>query len=193
MGFQFANYDVKELEECGQEFERAFASCALSGNREWSPNVFKWFRETAADEVSVYPEWETGKKGEFIVDHCHTTYPIRGDEDGWPSLNWYERAFARQCTMKMAIECEWGKWANGELSLVMVLDDAAKLAVLRAQTKIMIFASHWKDERNRVPEALAKLRKCHKDSDPWLWIDVPNEPKRAAGARRNIRHGLLVD
>jgi len=190
-GFRFVNYDTNELAKCGEEFERAFRKCGLSGNCEWTPAIFRWFRQIRAEGVHVYPEPDEGE-GEFIVDHCHTTYPFHGEDSRWPSPNYYKRAFEGLCEIKLALESERGKWANSETSLAMVLDDACKLAVLRAKVKVMIFASH-PGKPDSVPEALAKLRKCHQDTVPWLWIDVPNEPRRPTGAPRGIRHGLLVD
>lgn len=194
MGFRFSNYDVNELRSCGQEFERKFSADASLGNCGWTADVFQWFRDAAADGVRVYPTGNEGKKGEFIVDLCHTTYPLDEVTDGeWPSTIWYERASEVDCGMKLALESEWGKWASRDRSHVMVLDDACKLAVLRAEVKVMIFARHLKDDLDRAPKALRELRLRHRDSDPWLWIDVPNQSKRASCPRRPIRHGILHD
>jgi hypothetical protein len=193
MSFRFLSYDVDELVRCGEAFEREFSTCALSGNNEWTPGLCEWFRNAAADGVRVYPAAGRGKKGEFLVDQCHTTYPLDEPADGvWPSVRWYERSFSASCQMKLALESEWGKWGYADRSLVMVLDDACKLAVLRSSVKVMIFSSHWSDDASRVSTALQKLRACHGDTCPWLWIDVPNDPKLKPGQARLIRHGTLA-
>ena len=193
MGFQFLNYDQNELVRCGLAFERDFCQCSLSGNQAWTPGVCDWFRNAAGPGVRVYPAAGQGTKGEFIVDLCHTTYPLDDPSDGdWPSVRWYERSFAGSCQMKLALESEWGRWGYADQSLVMVLDDACKLAVLRALVKVIIFSSHWSDDAARIPDALRKLRTCHGDTAPWLWIDVPNDPKRSPGQARVIHHGTFV-
>lgn len=194
MAFQFLNYHMTELAACGQAFSSDFAGWMLSGNREWTPGVCEWFRRAAAPGVRVYPAAGMGSKGEFLVDLCHTTYPLDiASDGGWPSVRWYERAFASPCQMKLALESEWGKWGYADQSLVMVLDDACKLAVLRASVKVMLFSSHWTDDPARVPAALKKLRTCHGDTSPWLWIDVPNEPHRPADHPGIIRYGTITD
>jgi hypothetical protein len=73
----------------------------------------------------------------------------------------------------------------------MVLDDACKLAVLRARTKVIIFSSHWDDPPRRVPDILLKLRACHGDTDPWLWLDVPSDRQPVARTPRAIRYGVI--
>jgi hypothetical protein len=193
--FRFNKYNAVELQKCGQEFIKAFANSSLKGNKKWSPAVFDWFRDTAASEIRPYPpsssSQSTSRKGEFMVDLCHTTYPLRNSDHTWPCVAWYEKAFGCPCRIKLALESEWGKWGNGNQSLVMVLDDACKLAVLRADVKIIIFASHWGDARDRIPHAIRDLRRCHGDHAPWLWIDIPNEHKRPLGKPRDIQYGVL--
>jgi hypothetical protein len=193
MDFHFSNYDIAELTQCGHEFERTFVTTALCGYIPWTSGVLEWFQGTAASNIRVHPAVGEGTKGEFLVDLCHTTYPLHDETfERWPSTEWYDRALAEPCRMKLALESEWGKWGNGDQSLVMVLDDACKLAVLRASVKVIVFSSHWADKSNRVVEKLRNLRGCHGDTDPWLWIDVPNDPKSLEGQQRVIRHGTFV-
>jgi hypothetical protein len=190
--FKFENYDLDELRQCGHAFERTFAFTSLEGNRQWTPGVLEWFRQAAPASIRVYPAAGMGSKGEFLVDLCHTTYAHDDETDGaWPSLQWYERTCTSPCQIKLALESEWGKWGYGDQSLVMVLDDACKLAVLRASVKVMIFSSHWKDDTNRVTDALQNLRRCHADTSPWLWLDVPNDPAHQGGMSRVIRCGTF--
>ena len=116
MGFRFEKYDAGELKRCGLEFENAFRPTPLWGNKDWTPAVLEWFRNTAAPGISVYPPADRPTKGEFIVDLCHATYPLNRDEsDNWPSVTYYERAFAGKCEMNLALESEWGRWGNADL------------------------------------------------------------------------------
>jgi hypothetical protein len=125
------------------------------------------------------------------VDLCHTTYPVGQHDEAWPSCGWYERTFCTPCRMLLALESEWGTWGKPDKAFVEVMDDACKLAVLRAQAKVVVFASHWQGERRRVPDALERLRACHGDADPWLWLDVPNDPSSPQRTPRDIRYGVI--
>jgi hypothetical protein len=186
---KFANYDLAELTLCGQEFEHYFRTAPLRGNPDWTSAVLDWFREKAGTDIRVYPP--INKRREFIVDQCHTTYPVELSDELWPSVKWYDRAMLSPCGMKLVMESEWGKWGYADQSLVMVLDDACKLAVLRANVKVVVFASHEKDSNDRVVGMLQKLRKSHADPSPWLCLDVVNDATEKLP--RDIRSRQLVD
>lgn len=164
--FKFKDYSVAELDACGRAFIGKFSVDPLAAdNKVWTDAVLDWFRSTAPADVRVYPP-APGARDEHIVDLCHTTYPLI-TQPYWPSVAFYERCFACHCEMKLALECEWGRSGNANHSLVMVLDDACKLAVLRARAKVMIYSTFGKNDPNRVLEALERLRGCHRDTDPW--------------------------
>jgi len=57
----------------------------------------------------------------------------------------------------------------------MVLSDASKLAAVRADVKVMIFATQDGSEAMDVAVALERLRRQCGDTSPWLWIDLPWE------------------
>jgi hypothetical protein len=187
MTFQFQNYDRTELNCCGREFRAHFVKCPHVNDGEWTHAVRDWFRKAAAPGIRVYPAagMGTARKDEFILDLCHTTYPLDGSGGSWPSEQWYERAFGCCCEMKLALESEWG-------TFVQVLDDACKLAVLRAAVKVMIFSSHWNGPQDRVVKSLYHLRKCHNDTAPWLCIDVVSRPPGLSADEWEIRYNLLT-
>jgi hypothetical protein len=192
MSFRFHHYTAAELAECGRAFKTEFEFSSLESTAEWTAGVCDWFRRAAADGARVFPP-RTGRKEEFLVDLCHTSYPPYAAGESWPCLPWYERTLDGSAKIKLALESEWGKWGVADQSLVMVLDDACKLAVLRAQTKVIIFASHWDDDRERAAKQLERLRRCHADTDPWLWIDVPNRRSTLmANTPRDIRYGVFT-
>ena len=188
MNFKFHNYDLAELEACGQAFVVKFRTARLSTYPEWTAAVTDWFADAHGPGVCVYPAAPSCKE-EFMVDQCHITYPIRMETEAWPSVAWWERAMKGPCRMKLALESEWGKWRYADQSLVMVLDDACKLAFLRSQLKVIIYSSHWDDPQDRILTALRNIRRCHDDPDPWLCVDVVNDPEDRIP--RNIRRETL--
>jgi hypothetical protein len=80
---------------------------------------------------------------------------------------------AATAEIKLAMESEWGKRNNSAHSLNMILFDAAKLAAIRATSKVMVFASQRGSDRQDIVDALMTLRTQWDDPSPWLWIDVP--------------------
>ncbi|MGD0462723.1 MAG: hypothetical protein ABSB74_09555 [Tepidisphaeraceae bacterium] len=185
MSFQFREYIGEELQACGEEFRKQFINQEYENNDRWTLEVFNWFTATKAGEGCVYPH--IGRKGEFLVDYCHTSYPLKRADEGWPSIAWWKRAISGQCGLLLALESEWGKWGNRDLSHVMILDDACKLAAIRARAKAMIFSSQGGQDRGEILDLLASLRSASRDDSPWLWIDIPWEKVRP----RNIGCGVL--
>jgi hypothetical protein len=183
--FRFARYARDELQACGEAFRRHFALQEYDNCDFWTMAVFKWFTEVKGCPGCVYPR--VGRKGEFLVDYCHTTYPDTRKGEEWPSMTWWRRAIEGPCEILLALESEWGKAGRAELSHVMILDDACKLAAIRAQAKIMVFSSQQGRDLNEIYELLESLRARASDLTPWLCIDVPWEETRP----RKIEFRLL--
>jgi hypothetical protein len=105
MSFRFTDYTAAELEACGRAFVSDFASAALAENPEWTCALCDWFRNAAAPGIRVYAP-VSGRKDEYMVDLCHTTYPLQERGESWPSLKWYERAVRCRAEMKLGLESE---------------------------------------------------------------------------------------
>jgi hypothetical protein len=183
----FFDYTREELRRCGEAFCRRFVGQDYENIDTWTLEVFNWFTSTRGGKGCIYPH--VGRKGEFLVDYCHTTYPAKETGEEWPSSRWWSRAIRGQCELLLAMESEWGKCKNSELSHVMILDDACKLAAIRAKVKVMIFSSQERNDRNEIVNLLSRLRSAARDTSPWLWIDIPWEETRP----RNIGCGLFDD
>lgn len=168
---RFTDYTPDELRLCGQAFRECFENAELSGRRAWTQAVYRWFIDVAPAGIRSYCNPRVIPDGyyEFLVDLCHTTYPPCDDSIGRRA--WYERAFSSPLRFRLALECEWDQ-SSSDQSLVAVLDDAAKLAAVRAESKVMIFGSHSKDHRAQIVPSLERLRHAADDNAPWLWIDV---------------------
>src|SRR5262245_758093 len=117
-----------------------------------------------------------------MLDLVHSTYPPFGS--AYLSKAYWDRAVQNPLRIKLAMESEWGHELKGDLSLARILEDAAKVAAVRADAKVIVFASHSKrSSRERVIDMLTSLRRQADPSErrrarepavtPWLWVDVP--------------------
>lgn len=111
--------------------------------------------------------------GEWLVDLSYSTYPRY--EDDWEKPAYWERVFAmaEPPEMLLAVESEWGSLAPGP-NRCRILEDATKLAAVRARNKLMVFGS--KDggaQRNDILDHLRRLRDLADSGGTWLWMDVP--------------------
>jgi hypothetical protein len=185
MNFQFTNYDIGELRECARAFMSKFAHEHGLSSTEWTSRVREWFSDAKpiGDSITVYAR---RGNGEFMVDLCHLTYP----RDRFPKPHermkrWSAVFETEHFAIKLAMECEWiSNYAE-------ILDDASKLALLRADIKVMIFSSKGGvcGDCESIMNKLAQLRRAARDGDPWLCIDVPYE----GTTTRNIRCKIFPD
>lgn len=165
---KFVTYDAMELEQAGRACCRAARQAEPD---DWTRFVMRWFCEAAADGIQAWPPSPDSRAGEFLVDHCQFRAPPRGEDETW--LDWYQRAFGEDTELVLALESEWGKRGTKSLSTSLVLDDAMKLAVLRARAKVIVFASRDGTNRQSTLDLLGKMRRSLRDEAPWLWIDLP--------------------
>jgi hypothetical protein len=180
--FRFSTYTEDELRACGESFAAAFARLDESSTAKWTKHVLQWFADTKADGMHVC---SSVCGNEYMVDLCHLDYPPG------PAETWIERwseALRKGCAgMKLSLESEWGRYGDARMSRAMVLDDAMKLALLRADAKVMIFASQAGRDRSDLLTALQRLREISDDDTPWLCIDVP----WSSGPPHDIAHWVL--
>ncbi|WP_148314177.1 hypothetical protein [Sorangium cellulosum] len=193
--FRFSTYTRDELVRCGESFKKDIISYVdilnLFTTYQWTDFVIHWFACAApypagnsiityAHEPRASTPWQTlcGDKeiarrepgprnhGEFLLDLTHVDVepmPVM-TQGGWTA--WATR-------IRLGLESEWGHQASPRYNIERVLIDAAKLAAVRAQAKVMIFASTNTQNRDDIVECLSRLRSTSDDSVPWLWFDIP--------------------
>jgi hypothetical protein len=175
-GFRFMKYDVGELRNCGaalcdrlQKSARYLDNVRViskgdAGAGSWTKYVLNWFERSAADGLTTYSRYA---HREFMFDLVHAT---------WDKRPWVD-AIGAPCKLRLVLESEWGKGNSPSSTTSMILDDAAKIAIVRADAKVMLFGSCRDGHRNEIAEVLTKLRRQTDDPAPWLWIDVPWRPR----------------
>lgn len=166
----FVNYDAQELETCGRTLCEA-AIKSESSVTNWTVFVLDWFARAAAVDRVVWPPDATRREGEFIVDQCHVRAPKLHSGETWGA--WYDRVLSVPIEMSLALESEWGKVGTRGISTTLVLDDALKLAFMRATAKVIVFASRDGSDRQPTLDLLARMRASTHDNAPWLWVDLP--------------------
>lgn len=185
--FRFTDYNPSELRGCG----KAFASTALRrasefdaiGSAAWTEFVLNWFADTARRNptpcIDARPARDLKSRttrGEFMLDLVHSTYPTYEKEDFY-SMSYWSRALKGDLELLLALESEWGISASAEANVAAILEDAAKLAAVRARVKVMVYASTPRKRiKYDVAKLLSNLRTAAADEKPWLVIDVPWAP-----------------
>jgi hypothetical protein len=189
MNHQFREYTQEELSACGEAFKMAVLAFAKArpnaSTTEWTEFNLDWFFKAAAEGLTVDARLARGLHeplseglarretlGEFMLDMAHTTYPGYKRQNCSPSEYW-ESALETPCRIRLALESEFGRNLRPEDSFAMVLADAAKLAAIRSDVKVMIFATQDGNEAMKIVGALERLRKQSSDVSPWLWVDLP--------------------
>lgn len=162
---KFDTYGKEELSLCGDAFKNDFKEKRYNCLKDWTKEVCQCFADAAPDDVRVF---DHSHDGEFIFDHCQMRFPktkaIKNVDARWREALEEKGS----CELLLAMESEWG-------NVVDVLEDAHKLAVVRAKVKILVFESKKTAVRGDVIDKVEKLRSSAKDTDPWLIIDVPRK------------------
>lgn len=169
----FTSYNLAELRRCGDAFGREFK---YSPSDIKSKHVLEWFRDTAPSGAQVYGRYSGN--GEYMVDQCHTTYPQADGKEPWHKT--WVRALGGPLQFRLALESEWGSERSHSFNLARVLDDAWKVAMLRAIVKVIIFATTTSNRARPIMDCLEKLRLRSGDVAPWLCIDIPWKQKWVA-------------
>lgn len=195
---KFVSYEAHELAAIGTDFVASIAQhhrrLGRIGTEAWTEFVLDWWGATAPDDILVDGRVQRllvgrsqygvkfrtpARYGEFMLDLVHSTYPTY--EVPYLSIAYWDRALSKPLRIRLALESEWGDEMDGALSLAKILEDAAKVASVRADMNVMVFASSPKNPRERICEYLGRLRTWTASSTPWLWVDVPWEfPARDA-------------
>lgn len=166
----FANYTADELIASGQAFQSAIAHFPTNDTEERTLTMKFWFHLSIAPGLRAYGN---PFSYEYMLDHSHTTFPhpLNEREKWWD--RWPRALDGRPLLMRLALESEWGKYGQPKLTLAAVLEDAWKVALVRADAKVVAFPSHGREDRNRIVDCLRRLRDQSNDGSPWLWVDWP--------------------
>lgn len=180
----FKKYNLSELRCCGDDFANYFKHSPADL---MSVDILRWFATTAPPDVRVYGRFVSDH--EYLVDQCHTTFPKPIDNGRWHQR--WVRALNQPLEFRLALESEWGSEGSHSENLARVLDDAWKAAVIRANVKVVIFATTSSKKALRIIDCLEKLRSQSRDPAPWLCIDIPWAQKRVTP--RTIIAEILED
>ena len=175
---RFSTYSVQELSEFGSAFAVHFANLKLPETSDRKAAVLPWFCKAMAPGLRCYGRPAEREFPEFLtVDQCHVTFrmPVPGDKAGCKRWN---QPLTGPCEVRLALTCECGKYYSPGETRAMVLDDAWKVAVIRATAKVVIFPTHQGEKRQEsyrreIVDSLRALRMQSRDDAPWLWIDLP--------------------
>jgi hypothetical protein len=183
--FTFRKYTLPELDACGAAIQADCKSWSCAGTGDWTAQVKDWFAGTTPLGLRT----ASSRHGsEFLVDLCHHDFPVKMDDETWHDC-WDRALYFKRGRIWLALESEQGKYGDRGASMAMILDDAMKLANLRAVAKVMLFASQAIDNRDAIVRRLRNLRSGTEDSAPWLWLDLPwCEPRGAS-----MTWGLLYE
>ena len=162
--FRFQTYTKDELEPCFKAFKQQIK--LPKGTRRQTRRILRWFGKTAGPDVRVYPQ---DKRSEYMVDLCHIRFP----SDDKRAQRWTTALREGRCQMRLVLESEFARPSRKGRARCQILDDAMKIAVIRADIKVMIFASNHGRDRDELFKDLASLREITGDDAPWLCIDVP--------------------
>jgi hypothetical protein len=169
------------------------------GTELWTDFVLDWFADTAPTSVLVdahaSPQlgWldflaakgvtdalgdlaeipDRPSRSEFLVDLLHTTHPRYANHPFY-SREYWDAALRMPFRGLLAVESEFGKQGAVALTRSMILEDAAKLAIVRADAKVMLFGTTRGGPQTKdLLRDLRLLRKQAQDASPWLFVDVP--------------------
>jgi hypothetical protein len=177
----FRHYNVSELCLCANEFAQHFANSPP--NMETS-HILRWFASTAPPDIRVYGKYADK---EYLLDQCHTTFPKPIGSEPWQKR--WVRALQQPLEFRLALESEWGAKNSHSENLARVLDDAWKLALIKANVKVMVFATTSSKKAQSILDCLDKLRSRSGDIAPWLCIDIPWNQKDTT--HRAVVHRVL--
>ncbi len=77
------------------------------------------------------------------------------------------------CRVRLALESEWGKSGAPAATRVAVLQDASKIAAMRANVKVVVFGPENVASGNEIFADLRLLRARSEDPAPWLCVALP--------------------
>lgn len=195
--FKFARYDAEELTAAGERLVdgmvRGYDLKREPPTEVWTELVLDWFA-CAAGAVSGRPvlvdararevreDWRPffaclrdiprrDTRAEFLLDLTHSTYP---DFTGrYFTDAYWDEVLLGEREVLLGLESEWGRFGDVRHTRVKVLEEAVKLAAIRARTKVLLFGSNGTEQRDHLFADVALLRYQARDAAPWLLVDVP--------------------
>jgi hypothetical protein len=181
MRFQFSNYSVEELRRCGEEFARDFTDVVFHRTNDWTSAVSDWFCKSMAAGLVCYKK---GQVKEFLtLDQCHVTFRIPVPTQDATGCKRWDQPLIGPCELRLAMTHETGKDTSFGETCARLLDDAWKVALIRATAKVFVFPTHQgarcgktdrqEMHRRKIVGSLGTLRTQSHDDAPWLWIDLP--------------------
>lgn len=193
----FKDYTLGEAQAVARDFVAAAMKMnAAASTEDWTEWVLDWFAQTAPAGLCVdarpsrrHGDLERGSPparqtaGEFLVDLSHSTFP-RYDQHAWGTEAYWEKAYETPPLLKLALESEMGVSRSEPATTHKVMEDAAKLFVLQARIKVMVFASTSVGNRGTIVSLADSMATCDPSRpECWLWIDLPwgarTSPERA--------------
>lgn len=195
--YKFTRYDSADLTTAGNELVadmcRGYDRSHEPPTEVWTELVLDWFACAAgtfserpvlaeARARDVREDWRPffaclrdipmrTTRAEFLLDLTHSTYPEY-------SGRYYTDPYWDDCLLEerevlLGLESEWGRFGDVRGTRVKVLEEAVKLAAIRARTKVLVFGSNGTEQRDRMFSDVALLRYQTRDPAPWLLVDVP--------------------
>lgn len=195
--FKFSAYNETELAAAGGELVAAmihgYDRSHEPPTEVWTEFVLDWFAH-AAGTVSERPvlveargcdvrqDWRPffarlrdiprrNTRAEFILDLTHSTYPDYAGR--YYSDDYWNECLIKEREVLLGLESEWGRFGDVLNTRVKVLEEAVKLAAIRARTKVLVFGSNGSEQRDGLIADVALLRYRTRDKAPWLLVDVP--------------------
>lgn len=202
---KFSAYNAEELRRCGKELLAFVRGQPEMGAALWTEFVLDWFAATAAPGLLVDAKarqdqrgnwrkrWGVGAdvvparqtQGEFMLDLVHSTYPPYNGEYWTPE--YFERALAGPCQVRLALESEWGDARSGDVTVAAVMHDAFKLPAVRANVKVMLFGTRKASGGPKLFDMLTTLRTRAGDTAPWLVLNLPWDGATTGDAATQMR------
>lgn len=87
--------------------------------------------------------------------------------------SYYDRLISKPFEIFLAMESEWGRSNSERATRHEVLEEAIKLAIVRARAKVVIFGPTTADQANRLFAEIETLRNSAGDPRPWLFVSNP--------------------
>lgn len=190
MSHRFSEYDARELEQAGAElvdlFRRLWAVSEI-GTEQWTELVLDFFAARAvsgalvearasrlSSEVSQFRAELPARHtyGEFAsFDMLHSNNP--GPNEYSSKDEYWNALLARPFEVFLALESEWERGTR-EVTRAEVLNDAVKLAMVRARSKVMVFGARAADDAATLFSDIKQLRLVARDDSPWLVVGLPS-------------------
>lgn len=195
--FKFTHYNEAELTTAGGELVDAM--CRGYDRRHepptevWTEFILDWFAHTAgtvsekpvlvdARACAAREDWRPffanlrdiprrNSRAEFLLDLTHSTYPDFAGR--YYSDGYWDECLLQEREVLLGLESEWGRFRDVLNTRVKVLEEAVKLAAIRARAKVLVFGSNGTEQRDRLIADVALLRYRTRDEAPWLLVDVP--------------------